>query len=67
MSNPHHSKRRKQRRGHWWRSWLNRLPHRLVSREFNIYQAVLVALVGYLAFRILMAMGVGTGVDSPPE
>ena len=49
------------------RSWLNRLPEKLISKKFNIYQAVVAVLVGYLAFRVLVFMGVGLGVDAPPQ
>jgi hypothetical protein len=65
MSNDPHAERprHRHRRGRWLRSWLNRLPEKLVSKQFNIYQAVVAVLVGYLAFRVLVFLGVGMGVE----
>lgn len=48
-------------------SWLKRLPGKLASREINIYQILLAVLVGYLVVRVLGFMGVGLGVDAPPQ
>ncbi|MCX6924385.1 MAG: hypothetical protein NT154_14400 [Verrucomicrobia bacterium] len=50
----------------WWRSWLSRLPQKLTSRKFNLYQVVLAAIVSYLAFRIISFLFLNS-LDTAPE
>jgi hypothetical protein len=52
-------------RRRWWRTWLKRLPQKLVSRRFNLYQAALTAVVAYLAFQVVMYLLNNSG--APPE
>jgi hypothetical protein len=66
MSNDQHSPRPGRHRSHWWRSWLSRLPQKLTSRKFNLYQVVLVAIVSYLAFRLISLLFLNS-LDTPPE
>ena len=69
MPSNEHAARSKRRRRHGRRfnSWLKQLPGKLASSEINIYQILLAVLVGYLVVRVLSFMGVGLGVDAPPE
>jgi hypothetical protein len=66
MSNDQHSHRPRHRRRRWWRSWLSRLPRKLTSRKFNIYQVLLAVIVSYLAFRLISVLFLN-GTDTPPE
>jgi len=66
MSNDQHPHRSRHRRSHWWRTWLSRLPQQLTSRKFNLYQVVLVAIVSYLAFRLISLL-FPSGTGTPPE
>jgi len=66
MSNGQHSHPSGRHRSHWWRAWLSRLPQKLTSRKFNIYQVVLAAIVSYLAFRFISILFL-TSLDTPPE
>jgi hypothetical protein len=66
MSNDQHSHQPGHRRRHWWRSWLSRLPQKLTSRQFNIYQVLLAAIVSYLAFRVISVLFLNNP-DTPPE
>jgi hypothetical protein len=69
MSNDQHSHQPGHRRRHWWwwwHSWLSRLPQKLTSRQFNIYQVLLAAIVSYLAFRVISVLFLNNP-DTPPE
>ena len=66
MSSDQHSHRSRHRLRHWWRSWLSDLPRKLTSRKFNLYQVVLVAIVSYLAFRLIAILFLNN-LDTPPE
>lgn len=69
MSSNEHAERPKRRHRHRRRlsSWLKRLPGKLATREINIYQILLAVLLGYLVVRVLGFMGVGQGIDAPPQ
>jgi hypothetical protein len=66
MSSDQHSHRPRHRLRHWWRSWLSDLPRKLTSRKFNLYQVVLVAIVSYLAFRLISLLFLNNP-DTPSE
>ena len=66
MSSDQYSHRSRHRRGRWWCSWLSSIPKKLLSRKFNLYQVVLVAIVSYLAFRLIAILCLNN-LDTPPE
>ena len=45
---------------------MKHLPEKLISRKVNVYQVLFVAMVSYLAFRILLPLFVNHP-DTPPE
>jgi hypothetical protein len=66
MSNDQHSHPSGRHRSHWLRAWLSRLPQKLTSRKFNLYQVVLAAIVSYFAFRLISFLFLNS-LDTPPE
>jgi hypothetical protein len=66
MSNNQHSHHPRHHHSRWWRSWLSRLPQKLTSKKFNLYQVVLVAIISYLAFRLISILFLNH-LDTPPE
>jgi hypothetical protein len=66
MPNDQHSHPPRHRHKHWWRSWLSRLPRKLISRKFNLYQVLLAVIVSYLAFRLISLLFLN-GTGTPPE
>ena len=66
MPDDQHSHRPRHRLRHWWRSWLSSIPQKLLARKFNLYQVVLVAIVSYLAFRLISVLFLNN-LDTPPE
>jgi hypothetical protein len=61
----HDHPQRTHHRHRWWRRWLKRLPQKLLSRRFNLYQALLTAVVAYLAFQVVIYLMNNSG--APPE